>query len=474
MLIVLLLTLDDKQSSILRPEAVPLMFTPVTTPNTQPAVTTAAPMTNLANRPSQQALVEIGMMIRKHDREASRLFDCIGQVKVFAYNSVDLRWENLPNIEGSLCAYEKQQVVNSKVTPGYAFAIINGDKSLIQPITSDMVQHADKLRLFYEVARNGRREVFCLHFLTEDECLRLHRFLNQCIQVLRNVQEQAARAATVVAAPPPPVVPLEPQPQLNGQLTPTVPMQQTPTNMYRQQPVVAQPNIMSSAMQTPTIAAPTASQYGSSRVNLNQTPTRLVASSMLAAQQQQQQLQQQQHQPQTHPMNNFPAQIPIDLMGANLIRLTPTIPTTPVAPAEVPKPLEQSQFPPSPIPLTNGSNNTNSEDPTSSLKRLLNIRGQSGLENLSLDDGPMFPKQATPQNFLDLMPPSAFEPIAATPPSPVVAIGAERVKHRSSTQLNPIISREHFRSVLLHLVQNDDHFLDIIYQACLAHPPASQ
>ena len=215
------------------------MFTPVPTPNTQPSVAAAAPMTNPINRTSQQALVEIGMMIRKHDREASRLFDCIGQVKVFSYNSVDLRWENFPNIEGSLCAYEKQQVVNGKVSPGYAFAIINGDKSLIQPITSDMVQHADKLRLFYEVARNGRREVYCLHFLTEDECLRLHRFLNQCIQVLRNHQEQAARAAPPVATP-------ESQPQLNGQMTPTVPMQQTPTNMYRQQPVPQQPSLVSS------------------------------------------------------------------------------------------------------------------------------------------------------------------------------------------------------------------------------------
>jgi hypothetical protein len=72
------------------------------------------------------------------------------------------------------------------------------------------------------------------------------------------------------------------------------------------------------------------------------------------------------------------------------------------------------------------------------------------------------------------MPPSAFEPIAATPPSPVVAIGAERVKHRLSTQSTPTMSREHFRNVLLHLIQNDDHFLDIIYQACLTYPATSQ
>ena len=163
----------------------------------------------------------------------------------------------------------------------------------------------------------------------------------------------------------------------------------------------------------------------------------------------------------------------MDLTSLNLNRITPTVPSAVIGQMEIPKPIEQTPFPPSPIPLTNGNNN-NTEDPTLSLKRLLNIRGQSGLENLSLDDGPVFPKQQTQQNLLDLMPPSAFEPITATPPSPVVAIGAERVKHRLSTQLTPTMNREHFRNVLLHLVQNDDHFLDIIYQACLTYPQTSQ
>jgi hypothetical protein len=199
---------------------------------------------------------------------------------------------------------------------------------------------------------------------------------------------------------------------------------------------------------------------------MNQTPTRLTSSSILQAQQQQQQQQQ---------MNSYPPQIPMDLTNINLTRITPTIPSAAIGQIEVPKPIEQTPFPPSPIPLTNGNNNNNNtEDPTLSLKRLLNIRVQSGLENLSLDDGPVFPKHQTQQNLLDLMPPSAFEPIAATPPSPVVAIGAERIKHRSSAQFAPPMSREHFRNVLLHLVQNDDHFLDIIYQACLTYPPTSQ
>lgn len=219
--------IDDKQASVFRPKAVPPMFTP----NTQ-----SPPTMNNTQRMPPQALVEMGMMIRKHDPDATRLYDCIGQVKVFAYNSNELRWENAPNIEGSLCAYERQQIINNKICPAYAFAIIHGDRSLIQPVTSDMVQHADKLRLFYEVARNGRREVFCLHFLTEPECLRLHNFLNRTIQALRNLAEQQARS---IPPPQPPVHPqIDPQTQLNGQTTPTMPLQQTPTNVYRQPMVV--------------------------------------------------------------------------------------------------------------------------------------------------------------------------------------------------------------------------------------------
>ena len=206
---------------------------------------------------------------------------------------------------------------------------------------------------------------------------------------------------------------------------------------------------------------------------MNQTPTRLAPTAIP-------QIQQQQQQPPPPPPSSYAPQIPIDLTSINLARVTPTIPQSMMGQVELPKPIEQSPFPPSPAPLTNGNNNNNNtEDPTLSLKRLLNIRSQTGLENLSLDDGPVFPKQqqqqqSQQQNLLDLMPPSAFEPIAATPPSPVVAIGAERVRHRTSTQFPSTMSREHFRNVLLHLVQNDDHFLDIIYQACQTYAPTSQ
>ena len=225
------LMIDDKQASVLRPKAVPPMFTP----NTQSPAT----MNNSQRTPSQ-ALVEMGMMIRKHDPDATRLYDCIGQVKVFAYNSNELRWENAPNIDGNLCAYERQQFINNKMCPSYAFAIIHGERSLIQPVTADMVQHADKLRLFYEVARNGRREVFCLHFLTEPECLRLHNFLNRSSQTLRTLAEQQQQQQQQVRSiPPPPVHPqIDHQTQLNGQITPTMSLQQTPTNVYRQPMVV--------------------------------------------------------------------------------------------------------------------------------------------------------------------------------------------------------------------------------------------
>lgn len=226
--------LDEKQSFVFRPKVVPptAMFTP---PNTQSSAT----MNNTHRMPSQ-AFVEMGMMIRKHDPDATRLYDCIGQVKIFAYNSNELRWENAPNIEGSLCAYERQQIINNKICPSYAFAVIHGDRSLIQLVTSDMAQQADKLRLFYEVARNNRREVFCIHFLTDAECLRLHTFLNRAIQALRTLAEQQQQAPP----PPRPTLPvhpqIDPQIQLNGQTTPTIPLQQTPTNVYRQPMVVRQ------------------------------------------------------------------------------------------------------------------------------------------------------------------------------------------------------------------------------------------
>ncbi|CAF3913792.1 unnamed protein product, partial [Rotaria sp. Silwood1] len=160
--------------------------------------------------------------------------------KACSYNSTERPWENSSNIEGNSCVYEKQQIINYKPCPSYAFAIINGDKYFIQPITSDMVQHADKLRLFYEVARNDRREVFCLHFLTESECLRLNTFLTRCIQALRTIEEQQQQqqqqARTIPSS-----VPIEPQTQLNGQIPTNISVQQqTPTNVYRQpqQPIV--------------------------------------------------------------------------------------------------------------------------------------------------------------------------------------------------------------------------------------------
>ena len=365
--------IDEKHSLLVRPKAVP---PPMFTPNR------SAP---------HPALIEMSSNLRKHDPDASRLHDCIFQVKIFAYNSTDLRWENAANIEGNLCAYERQQNVNGVMYPSFAFAVLSGEKSLIQSITTDMVHHADKLRLFYEVAKNGRREVFCIHFLTEAEGLRLHTFLSRSVLTLQKLAEQQRPAV-------PEVQQWMPNP-MNGQMAPA-------------------PVIRPAAAAAAPAPAPVVTPL------LTQTPTRLVANP---------------------PVPNYP----IDLTS------TP--------------------FPPSPPSLTNGS--SNSEDPTSSLKRLLNIRSQPGLENLSLEEPPpVFGKPSnhqSQQTSVDLMPPSAFEPIAATPPSPVVAIGAERLKHRVSNPLVPPMNREHFRQVLIHLIQTDEHFLDVIYQACLTHPPSA-
>jgi hypothetical protein len=72
-----------------------------------------------------------------------------------------------------------------------------------------------------------------------------------------------------------------------------------------------------------------------------------------------------------------------------------------------------------------------------------------------LDNESILPQQ---QHSINLIPPSAFETISPS------SIGAEHDKH----QIYPI-NCEHMRNVLLHLVQNNDHFRDIIHQTCLTH-----
>ena len=96
------------------------------------------------------------------------------------------------------------------------------------------------------------------------------------------------------------------------------------------------------------------------------------------------------------------------------------------------------------------SNST--EDQTLSLKRLLNIPSQH-----NSDTGSDVSSQQTPIN---LIPPSAFESISPS------LIGAECYKQ----YLSPTINREQFRNVLLHLVQNNDQFYDMIHQTCITHP----
>jgi hypothetical protein len=105
-------------------------------------------------------------------------------------------------------------------------------------------------------------------------------------------------------------------------------------------------------------------------------------------------------------------------------------------------------------PVTN-SNNPN--DPTSSLKRLLNIPSQNGFDS-ELDLSPQ-------KTSIDLLPPSAFESISRTLSSPECS----QDNSPQTYQSKPIMTREHFRNVLLDLVQTNDQFLDIIHQACLSH-----
>jgi hypothetical protein len=302
------------------------MFTPVLNPNSP-----TPSNTNTNSTPSvSQTHVQLGKILRQHDPNATRLCDFINHVKVFPYNSTELRWENNSYIEGSLFAYQRQQ---DQAYPSYAFAIINGKQHFLQQVTLNMTQQTDGIRLFYEIVGNEKHDIFCLHFLNENECLRINAFINHSIQKMKAQQTRITTTG-------------EPQPtQTNGETT--------PVNVYRQQ--------------TPVLA--------SSR--------------------------------------------------------------------------------PTSTPITMSNNNT--QDPTLSLKRLLNIPNPNGLDNETV-----LPQQ---QNPIKLIPPSAFEIKPSTPPSP---IGAERSKNRLS-QVNPLLNREQFRNVLLDLVQNNDHFLDIIHQACVTH-----
>jgi hypothetical protein len=193
-LFIYLIILDDKQSSIFHPKVISSMSTPILNPNSSSP--TNSNNTNFTSSASQ-IHIQFGKILRQHDPNAKRLYDFINHVKVFRYNSNELRWENNSCIEGNLFAYEKQQIINNQTYPSFAFAVINGEHHLIQEITLDMPEQADKLRLFYEIMRNDKREVFCLHFLNENECQRLHAFINRSIQLTRHVKEQQQSRATV-------------------------------------------------------------------------------------------------------------------------------------------------------------------------------------------------------------------------------------------------------------------------------------
>ncbi|CAF3399731.1 unnamed protein product [Rotaria sp. Silwood1] len=317
------------------------MNTPILNPNSSSSNNTN---TNSISSSSQIHL-ELSKILLKHDPNAIRLYDFINHVKIFFYNSNDCYWENNSYIEGNLFIYEKKSIINNQAYPSYAFAIINKKQKFIQEITSDMPRHADKLRLFYEIVINNKSEVFCLYFVSENECQRLNVFITRAIESIRNFKNQQSHVITT-----------------NNVQTTETNEQLVSQNVYRQQTLTK-------------VSNPTTSQIRSSR----QTPI-----------------------------------------------------------------LQQS------TPIIN-SNNT--EDPTLSLKRLLNIPRQNHLNN-----GTSFLKE---KNSINLIPPSAFESISSTSLSTVDA--------EHSEQCLSSINLEHFRNVFLHLVQNNDHFFNIIHRACLNH-----
>ncbi|CAF1008663.1 unnamed protein product [Adineta steineri] len=161
------------------------MFTPILNPNSSSSSTNTK--SNSAISLSQYQS-ELSKILHKHDPNAIRLYDFINHVKIFTYNLNTSRWGDNPIIEGNLFVYKRQEIINNHPYQSYVFSIINKEQIFIQSITSGMLEQIDKQCLFYEVMKNDKPEIFSLHFLNEQECLRLHKFIYHCIQKLKEQQ----------------------------------------------------------------------------------------------------------------------------------------------------------------------------------------------------------------------------------------------------------------------------------------------
>ncbi|CAF3240078.1 unnamed protein product [Rotaria socialis] len=142
---------------------------------------------------SSQIRLELSKILLQHDPNAIRLYDFINHVKISYYNANECRWENHLSMEGNLFIYEKKFVIDNQAYSSYAFAIINGKQQFIQQINLKMSQYADKQSLFYEVVINNKCEVYCLHFVNENECQRLNTFISQAIESMRNIEQQRSQ-----------------------------------------------------------------------------------------------------------------------------------------------------------------------------------------------------------------------------------------------------------------------------------------
>ena len=144
---------------------------------------------NVSSSPSQLQ-IELSKILQKHDPDAVRLYEFLNHVKVFHYNSTELRWENNPFIQGNLFGYKKQQVINNQIHSSFAFAVINGEHHYIQEVSLDIIESANKLFVFYEIGKNDQRHVFSIHHTNENECQRLHVFINRAMESVRYIQQQ--------------------------------------------------------------------------------------------------------------------------------------------------------------------------------------------------------------------------------------------------------------------------------------------
>jgi len=155
----------------------------------------SSPMPNVPPNPNvlpASIQQDLSKLLRQHDPSAQILLDFIPHVKVYRYNTIDLKWEANSFIEGTFFAYSKQNGENSMIN---AFIVISSHQHWIQTIDENLSFQVKQFRLFVQTIFNGLPEVFCLHFNQTHEPNRVEAFIQNS---LTNRKSSIVRQATPV------------------------------------------------------------------------------------------------------------------------------------------------------------------------------------------------------------------------------------------------------------------------------------